>query len=258
MAGLGAAVVAVLLGGRPLAAWWARQAAVRQLSVGAVSESLRWLAWADWLKADRGLNELTRAVGFRLLGQMDRWSQAVDAAGRAGAPHALVRREMKLGLISGGQFDPEAGQQLGQWNAEAPTGSPSDVHLEYAWGLYWESFGKGRQAQTHFEAALARQPEHELARLALAKTLETRLEPEAALRQYLETHARAPTSELAAAGIARLLCHRGRFDEARQVLAPLAGEPGPSAAVTAELGRTALESGDYDQAVRWLGRLADD
>jgi mono/diheme cytochrome c family protein/Tfp pilus assembly protein PilF len=288
MAGLAAAFVAVLLGGRPLAALWARQAAVRQLSVGAVSESLRWLAWADWLQADRGLNELTRAVGFRLLGQMDRWGQAVDAAGRAGAPHALVRREMKLGLISGGQFDPEAGQQLGQWNAEAPTGydvpvaflksclangnyplarglleawtadSPSDIHLEYAWGLYWESFGKGRQAQGHFEAALARQPDHELARLALAKTLETRLAPEAALRQYLETHARAPTSELAAAGIARLLCHRGRFDEARQVLAPLAGAPGPSAAVTAELGRTALESGEYSQAVRWFDRFADD
>jgi len=258
------------------------------LQCGAVSEAQRWLAHAAWLGSHAGETQLTRATGFRLLKQMDCWRAAVESAMQEGAPPTLIQREVKLGSLSFGEFDPQAGAKMGQWTSEAATSydvpiaflesclangnhpvarrlleawsadAPADVHVEYAWGTYLRRLGRWQEAQRHFEAALGREPRHELARLALAGLLEAQLQPDAALAHYLALRRSAPASELAAVGVARMLRHRLRFDEARLTLEPFARRDRVSAAVRTELGQVALESGDCAQALRWLERVPED
>lgn len=161
----------------------------------------------------------------------------------------LMRREPELARMI-----------LDAWAAK----NPEDAHLAYASGVYWLAMADSpedaaqkqacfRRAQAEFERAIARQPRHELARLALAEHFEQQNRFREAFEQYIACAIQCPASEPARVGVARLLRKSGRLDEARSLLEPLAAAE-PSSDVLAELGQIELESGQYPQAEDWFQR----
>jgi Tfp pilus assembly protein PilF/mono/diheme cytochrome c family protein len=277
------AVIALCFQGGKLAAWWARQRAVRRLNIGALSEARHALMQAARYDPHDPTTDLMRAACFRLLGQPDRWREALEAAKRKGASPELVQREVKLGLIGSGELYPGAESLLVEaadtavtsydvpatfvagyldsgndrlakmlldaWTAD----SPDQLYAVYMWGKYWQSQGDWRQAQARFEAVLAEQPRHEPARSTLAQVFESQARLDDAFQQYVELMRQSPASEIAVVGTARILRKQGRLEQARQMLAPASTSSSPSAAVAEQLGRIAMETGDYAAARQWFG-----
>jgi mono/diheme cytochrome c family protein len=150
---------------------------------------------------------------------------------------------------------------LDAWEADRP----GDAHVAFMWGIYWlwlldstSNIAERRacldRAQAEFEEAIARQPRHESARMALAELSEDQHRFGQALGHYVESAKRFPALTDAQVGLARVLRQLGRLDEARAVVAPLASRSEPASGVAAEIGQIELESGNYEEAKRWFGR----
>lgn len=139
------------------------------------------------------------------------------------------------------------------------TWQPDEPMLAYMRGVYWlwmNEFERNIQrrreflerAQQDFEQALAKQPRHEQARVALAGLLEDQCQ----LEEAAGLAAAAPPSEAAAVNTARLLRESDRLDEARRVLEPWVQQRQASAELAAQMAEIELESGRYQEADRWL------
>jgi len=280
---IGALVVLGLIAPR-LLAWAARQQAMRELRRGAISSAGHWLARADRLLPEDPRVSLLEAACFRHLRQARRFARALETAEQQGAPRELVAQERILGLIQAGRFDevgspqpaeliaqgfsphevaaafvcgllvrdqPEEAQKtLDAWAADFP----EEPQVAYMRGVYCQWLDRVTAAEEHFRQALARQPRHELARMALAELLEQQDRFAEALEQYTQWAAEFPRSELARAGLARLLRSAGRLDEARQVAAGISATRVP-AALALEIAQIELESGNVAEARQRLDEV---
>lgn len=281
-------IVLLILFGRAIPAWYARQAAIRELQIGAVTGAQAWLSWSAWLDPGEGRTDLVEAACFRHLQVVDRFDQALESARRKGAPAALIERELKLGLIRAGGLESDDAGEIGPlieaglppnevaaafvfgflirgepeqarrildaWGADRP----DEAVVAYMRGVYWEHVEEAAKAQTEFEKALTRQPRFELARMALAGLFERRDQLQTAYRQYWEWAARFPASDAAQSGLARILRKMGRLDDARAVLESKASRSDVSETVAVEMAQIELESANYEQADQWFQRTRID
>lgn len=280
---LGGIVVLVLLGVvvPRMLAWAARQLAVGELRRGAVSSAQQWLARARALNPADARVLVLEAACFRQLRQVRPFVRALETAEKQGAPAAMVAQERTLGLIQAGRFDEagdrqpaeliaagfsphevagafvcgllvraqpeEARKALDAWAADFP----QHPQVAYTEGIYWQWLGDGAKAEASFRQALALQPRHELARMALAELLEQDDRFAEALEQYARWASDFPFSILARAGLARRLRSMGRLDDARQALG--GGGAGPlHPALALEMAQIELERGDLPSARQWL------
>lgn len=173
--------------------------------------------------------------------------------------------EIHAAMVSGylARKDPALARLvLDAWKAD----QSDSAELAYLEGGYWMWMGKGEndyrsrrdcleQARRQFETALARQPRHEMARVALAEWFEEQDRLEEALRQYAAMAVYAPASRTAVVRLAELLRRVGRAEEARGVLESLDAQAQTASEAAAQRGEIELQLGNYQEADRWF-RLA--
>ncbi len=276
-------VAGVLAGwiGPRLLAWGYRHLALRDLSRGAVSSAQRRLAAARRLVPTDPSMLVLEAACYRHLREVRPFLRALEAAEKAGAPPEMVAQERTLGLIQAGRFDQTGDRQPAQLLAQGfpphelaealvcgllVRGQPDEArktldawaadfpdhpHVAYMRGTYWQWLGNAREAEEQFRQALARDPRHELARMALAELLEQEDRFAEALEQFARWVHDFSSSDLARAGLARLLRSMGRLDEARQVCAGGAIAP-VSPVLALEMAQIELEAGNLAAARQWL------
>jgi tetratricopeptide (TPR) repeat protein len=183
---------------------------------------------------------------------------------KAGVPPNDLYAALVNGYLA--KKDPKrAKTALEAWEAR----HPHEAHLAYAWGGYWLWLGKRERdlgqrqdfmerAERAFEEALAKQPRHELARVALAGLLEDQSRLEEALRQYAALAACAPANETTQLRLAAILRALNRLDQARRVLASLPPQSQASVEFAVEMAEIDLEAGNCQEADRWFARARVD
>ena len=261
---------------------WARWAAIRQVDAGAISEAQKWLDWSAKFSSPNPKTELMRAACFRRLGQMGRWQTALESSLSMGVDPLRLEQERLLGLIRmGAQEVPEefwkypadvgvrpydaievcvrghlarnelrkAEQVLDFWASK----TPENAHLAYLQGIYRYNQGDETKALVQFENALTRQPAHELAHTAVARLLEKQDRLTEALTAYVRFAYHCPRSDTAILGMAGVLRELGHLDEARE-LAERLNSTTDQLERSIEMGSNSLESGDYQEALRWFGQ----
>lgn len=279
-----AVLVALALFGRETAAWWARQAAIGKLSVGAIGGAETWLAWAARLDPDDYRTHLLRAACFRHLGQRDKWDSAIAAAKQSGAPGKRLRLEIKLGDFHWGKLDQispndvDALQVAGAAPREAATAvvhgllvkkeltkarqvidtwaqdAADEAQALYLRGLCFWTDGQREAAQTEFQIALDKQAGHEMARASLARSLEQQELLAEALKHYAYLAAAVPHREAAHVDLARVLRKLGRREDAQSVLPPRPAPDDASVTVAIEIAEREYDAGNYKESRRWFDR----
>ena len=285
------AIVAVLLlttltvSGRFIWGWWARRAAAERLEAWAVDDALDWLDRADWFFAQNTTNQLMRARSYRLLGQESLREAALTAAEKLGATSQQLEAERLLGQIQSGEVFEQAERYIHQLSSAGSSPNdiasalvmgclarqqpsraavmldgwaadlPDQVQTSYMRGVYWQRMNNLPEAQKSLEQALELEPRHELAQVELASLLQRDKRLDDDLTRFVELATRYPRNELALVGLARALRNRGRVDAVRGVLEAAAAGDEPTSLVALEMGQIELESGQYDQACRWLKRV---
>jgi mono/diheme cytochrome c family protein/Flp pilus assembly protein TadD len=249
------------------------------MNVGAISTAQRWLTWSVWFDSDNGSTQLMQAACFRRLEQAG-WHEALQSARQNGAPAAQIDQEQRLGAIQSGQLTEDVESEMvalleagvpphevcmavvqGYLAGEAPERAkalleawardhPGDANLAYMAGIRWRWLGDRANAEREFRNVVVKQPQHELARMALAQLLEEQHRLDEAVEQCVELAARFPANEPALSSLARLLRKQGRLGEARAVLNPLISRPDPPLVVVTEMALIEFESGNYEEAER--------
>jgi len=285
VAAISAVGLLILLGPGQLARM-ARLRARRAIEAGAISEAGPWLEWVRWWEPSDGEIDLLAAAGYRQLGQMERWSAAIESAREKSAPAQALDREFQLASIQAGKtFDDvnaqlvalidsgvspreaaaafvqgflasnrteEAQKLLDAWQAD----QPESPHVAFWRGACWHKLNQRERALEQYRLALAREPRHELSALAIAELLEEQDQLEEALAEYEALAQRLPSADYLAIRLARTLRQLGRLDEADRLLqlqAPI--EPCP-AEWALELGQIQLAAGRYPAAAKWLAEAA--
>ena len=289
-AALGLVILALLAAawfGPAALAWRAHQSAANDLASGAIGAAQRSLARAASLRPGDWRVCLAQATCHRRLGEKEAWQAAVDRAAASGADAAALRMERELGAlwfgevpqVSRGKFDAlvtegapprealdavvhallavgsdtardEALQAIDQWQP----GRGEEADAAYLRGVCFASAGDRAAAQEAFQSALASQPQHELARAALGRSLEEQYRLAEALPHIREVFAAASDREAARLDLARLLRRLNRLDDARGILRPLVDGAAVSPVVALEAGEIDYESGDYAAAAKWFER----
>jgi tetratricopeptide (TPR) repeat protein len=269
-----------------IAAHWTRMQASRLLKQHSPSEALHWLAWCDRFAPQQrksGEADLLRATAFRQLNRnTDFYFEALEAGRRNGASSARLERETRLQSIESGKSEARVEQELmelitaGESAHDVCTAFifgylhrqdlesarrvleawqrdyPGDAHIAYVRGIVWRSAGDNAQAESAFHEALDKQPDHELAALALARLYEEQQLSAKALEQWLSAAKRFPFSDVVHVGLAHLLRKSGRVAQARAVLSPRQTQPTPLREVWLEASDIAFESGQYQEAAELL------
>jgi mono/diheme cytochrome c family protein len=257
-------------------------AAARELERGAVTAAQSWLCWSAWLAPGDGRTDLIRAACFRRMQDVDSYARALESARKKGVPASQLEQEVQLGrILAGGLPVDDSGQiarlleaglppnevalafVCGFLNRDEPEEArrvldawaadrPDEADVAYARGIYWDYLSEPAQAEADYERALARQPRHEPARMSLAELFERQDRLEPSYQQYAEWLTRAPGSDRAIAGVARILRKLGHIEAARAVLRSVALAGELPAAVAVETAQIELESGALEQSRRWF------
>jgi tetratricopeptide (TPR) repeat protein len=267
------------LGGRPVMAWYSRLLAERQLQAGALSTAQHWLAWAAWFDPDDGRTDLLLASCFRRWQQVESFMAALESAAKKGVPESRIEHHRQLGLVQAGRLERHPDQQMHRLleaglaphdvapafafgflicdqpeeasillDAWAADGRPN-AEIAYLRGTVWQWLEESLHAQQQWEEAIAIQPRHEQARLALAELHEQQHRIQEAWDQYAELIRRVPSSQRARLGMARLLRRKGHLAAAREVLESAPAQPRPSERWAAEMGQILFESGRVQSAI---------
>ncbi len=263
---------------------WARHRAIADMDAWAISDALRWLDRAESVYPGHPELSLLRATCYRHLGQMQPRAEMLDQARTNGAAEQDILNEVTLGQIKSGQLSEGAEAKLGEltqsrmspgdtasafiegcisqqnmeradsllraWQADFP-GEP---HIHYVRGIMWLRSGNKERSREEFEETLARQPRHELARIALAELYEEGIQFEQALDIYTRLARKNPRNENVLVGLARVLRKQGRIEQARTALAPAVSQPEPSSELTVEAAEIELELGNYETARGWFDK----
>lgn len=278
------AVVGLALFARTSYSLRAKQVAANRLQVGAISEARQYLRRAARGTPDDGTIDMMAAFCFRQSRQADRWNDALQAAEEKGIPPASLARETQLYRIQTGDWPEGTESQLATFAGEGVTtydvpgafvsgclangrndlarrildawsvDCPNDAHVAYMRGKYWASLGDRRQARARYEEAIALESRHEAAHVSLAEMFEQDDHLRQAFRQYAALASVSPASEVAALGAARILRKMGRLDPAQAILEPFAQTTEPAMDVAVEMGRLAMDRGDFSSAQRWFDR----
>ncbi|MFV1967107.1 MAG: c-type cytochrome [Pirellulaceae bacterium] len=278
------AVVALALFGRTSYSLWARQTAAKQLQIGAIGTARQQLLRAARTAPNDGAIDMMLAFCFRQFHQVDRWRETLESAAQKGIAPAQIEREVQLYRIQTGNWYEGTESQLAAFAAEGVTAydvpavfvsgrlangetdlakqildvwsahAPNDAHVAHMMGKYWETLGDTQQAQAHYETAIALEPRHALARISLATLFEQDDQLNQAFRQYAALGAVSPSSEVAALGAARIQRKMAHLDRAQAILEPFVQASEPPAEVAVEMGRIAMDRGDFPTAERWFQR----
>ncbi|MFG0334110.1 MAG: tetratricopeptide repeat protein [Maioricimonas sp. JB049] len=169
------------------------------------------------------------------------------------------------GLLRNANYQ-AAGYLIDSWSREFP----DDAQPHYISGRIQRHLRNFESAEEKFRTALRKQPDHFAAAYQLADLLLQQKRPAEAIPLATTSLAMkynaAPTLVLA-----RCLRAQGDVDQARTLLEELAdrpaeeiarsyhrvGQPLVGAPVAAELGTLELDSGRYDEALRWLTEAVD-
>jgi mono/diheme cytochrome c family protein len=280
-----AAFTVILVRGPGFLAFCARQVAARQMDQFACSAALPWLDRADRLAPRDGRTNLLRAACFRQLEQMDRWSQALQAAERKGAPAAEQQLELKLGLLRAGRIGAREESHLGElvqagaalhdvmavfvhgYLAQGEFGKarllldnwqtahPEVAHAMYMRGVYLCRLDESARALGELEKALARQPRHEPALRLAVQVCEGGDWLDQALPYTIRLAEQSREDPAAMLALARVLRKLGRVDDARSVLKSQTACQTPPTEAVMEMGRIEFESGHYQEAERWFTQV---
>jgi tetratricopeptide (TPR) repeat protein len=261
---------------------YSKRRATRDFDNWALSSAQQWLARAEKFDPSDSEVPLMRAACFRRWGEMSKWGDALESAERLHAPELRVEREKGLSLIRSGDDFPWIGEAeaellgagvppddvatafldhflargdfpsarsfLTRWESE----HVNAAHVSYLWGFHWLQLQDYEQALARFKEALVRQPAHELARKSVAELLEVQDRLQEAAQQHAESLRRSPSSQVAKLGLARTLRKLNRAADAKQLLEPIVTGARPLDVVVQEMGHIELESGNYEEAERWL------
>lgn len=273
------------VGGWLLAGWcWNR--AGDDIDRGTLAQARVWLHRGERLaSAPRG--KLTAARLHRQFGDQVRWEAAIaslsDLELTVGDGEAL-RLERRLGAIRWGEKPSLADQELDRLIREGATiddamttllhrlvesgatdraetlierwsgTTPSTAQLAWARGLLHDHLGNHTAARAHFEQALSIEPDHDNARLGLARTAEQLGDFELAAERFAEHLSRWPDSEAATLGLSRCSRSLAQVELAeelmRRLLARRAIDDEPSREVWLEAAEVAFLAGDYEEAIR--------
>lgn len=273
------AALGVSVGGRFVVARTFANTAESFLSRGALHDAQRWIERSEAFSANSVHGRWLRVRWLRKLGAQNEWRSAFNAlepigdrsqqrleqrlgALRWGDGAAVAEDELNrlvrqgadrddaavtlvLGLLHNNQLR-RAEQVLEQWEAD----SPQPAQLAWASGMYWQQAEAWQRAQEYFEAALAIEPTHDLARLGLAQTLERLEDFEPAAELFAEHFRLWPQSEPALLGWARCLRRLGQVDHAAELLEQAVAGDSVSAGVWLEAAETAFFQGHYEEAIR--------
>lgn len=278
-------VIVALVAARPALAWWARRSAADHLQAGRISQAEQWLTRAARLNSDNTATRVLIARSYRHLDQRKRWQEAIERAeADATAGSEVVGNEKRLGALQWGEAakiaddewerldqsgvdrdeaamavahglllagnDQQLAQLLSAW--EEATDHPQQV--AYLRGIVSGSKQNRKQAQLHLQKAVNIEPEHEMARAALARVLEYEGDFPAALEHYAYWAQHRPGNQQAVTGWSRVLRLLGRADEARNVMQQLAPAIDDSTSVALEWAQVESALGNHDEAVRWFQR----
>ncbi len=277
-------VVVLAFFGRSSYSLWARQVAASRLEIGAISDARKYLKRAAWCAPDDGEIDMMLAFCYRQFRQIERWREALQAAAEKGISPTRIEREVRLYRIQAGDWYEGAESQLAAFTGEGITAydvpaafvsgclesdrkglakqlldawnvdSPNNAHVAHMMGKYWEALGDAEQARAQYKTAIAFESRHELAHISLAEMFEQNDQLQQAFQQYAALWSVSPASEVAALGAARTLREMVQLDRAQAILEPLAETAEPSADVAAEMGRIAMDRGDFPAAERWFER----
>ena len=264
--------------GRRLLGWSARVMAARRLDAWAISDARWWLQRADVLQGPDWRTALLRAQCHRYLDQPRHHDRAITRARDLGAPNDQLEIETTLAKIQSGELSDgaedalprlmEAGvrpddiastfvlgclarQQMDRAETLLSTWSanyPERAHTAYLRGLFYWRGGQLERAMQSLRTAVARQPGHELAQLAIARLLDEQGKREAALARLVDLANRYPANESVLVDLAKRVRLQGRASVAATVLQPVAASPFPVSKVAVEFGEIQLELGNYEQA----------
>lgn len=256
-------ILALLLFGRGILAWWSRQMAARQIDIGAISGAQEWLAWSAWLDPDNGETELMQAICFRHPPHEDRWSEALQSAERKGAPASRIQQERILANIRSGRFREETEYQM---DALIESGvSPRDVAAAFVHGYLVRK--EPDNAKRVLDAWEADRPEQ--AHVAymrgvywrwLAERTSDLLRRHASLdraqTEFESVLARQPLHESARVALAELLEDEHRLDEALKQYGELATLAPANNTASVCVARLLRELGHLDEAQIVLEAMA--
>lgn len=270
---------------RGIGATYAQSQAIRLANRWSISPAIEWLKWAQWLDPDNPESYLLEAHYRRILGRLDLWHKNLKLAKAKGGAQEWIDLEKQINAISMGQLPQDVEfvrsrlVQAGYSNGEISTAlvqgyltakqsdkaellleqwetSDGDTpQLDYAWGYYGIHEGQSAKAEQRLQSALAKQPEHELARRLIAELYDTQKRLQLALEQYGELLHHFPTSPVARIGIAGILRQLVRPKAAKKILQPaLELEDCPSGA-RLEAAQLALDEGHYDEVDQWFAGI---
>ena len=131
-------------------------------------------------------------------------------------------------------------------------GAPNHPQVYFFRGALCTFFGDNDSARAAFEKALAIEPRHELAALALAHLDETQHRLDEALKLYLPLAEAHPDNDLIVSSFSRALRKVGRLAEAKSILQPLAAREDVTSTVVVEMIFIELELGNYRAAKSWF------
>lgn len=211
----------------------------------------RAVAEAEAIDADAQATRAERRMGTLRWGS-DR-SIPTDELGRlidAGVPRDEASLAVAMGYLASGRFD-RCERLLSRWERE--TGVPQQP--AFVRGVWAQIRQEWDEASGHFGQALRHEPEHEMARAALAQLSENRGDFDSAAEHFEVWASRRPEAEQAVLGWSRVLRRLGRAGEAETVLERLGDAHRASREFHWEATQVAFELGHYDQVIRRLGQV---
>lgn len=256
--------------------------AIRQ---GQVTSAKQWLGRAEKLAPRDGRVFLLRATLYRRLNQPQAFGEALSQAKRLGTPSGLTEQEQRLALIQAGRLTPGKGNDVGDliaqgydpnqvaeafiygaiarkhfeeaervltaWRADR-LNDPNVIYME---GVYHQHRGDLVQAENAYRKALALEPHHELALLALCELLEQQDRWGEVLAVSQQWYESLPQSDLAKACFARALRSKGDWETALAILRSDVGQLFASPELIREMAELELELGCAAQARQWLRHI---
>lgn len=271
--------------------WWRRPClAVSRMKMESrdFASALSWLETSLWIAPEDGVSLFLRARICRKLGRLSETSAALQKARGLGFPEQSLQREQWLALAQSGQLrdaEPHLSELL-----TSPGGDGEEICEAFALGYIrtvrfaqattlleawmkdwperaqpWLMRGRIRALQQDreraiddFRQAMRLDPHNHEAALEYAETLRQSNQPLQAIPAYeacLETrNLDLPLRVRARVGLALCLKSTGQSDRVRPLLHEALRLAPDDPDALRETGRTELEDGQYDAAVRWLGK----
>ena len=278
--GLAAALIALLFGGRGIAA-----ACIHSMARGCISsrhseQALEWLTWCDRIDRRDGEAEFLRARAYRKLGQFTQVRDHLQRAHKLGISVPRLDREQILAHAQSGQLT-EAEPFLGMLLSNPENDSeeiceafvngfsinrryadafrliepwiadyPGHAYPHYVRGHLQLELRRTKEAEADLRKAIELDPSHNATAFELADALQKLNRPEDALAFYRQA-AKSPRFEvMGKVGESRCLTVLGHSDQARALIAQILEKHPQDVEANKTLGQIELEAGNFAAALK--------